>query len=100
MGRPRRSARRDHVGSARIAADAVGLSCGRGCGRHCARICAWAAHAQGAGMMRLVEMWRRIPRPALFVSVALVQAALIAAIVFDRASILRNGSEVMLSTRP
>jgi uncharacterized membrane-anchored protein len=51
-------------------------------------------------MHRLAEMLRRIPRVLVFATAALIQVALIAAMVFDRARILRDGSEIMLQTRP
>ena len=51
-------------------------------------------------MMRLLQSLKRVPRPVLFAIAGLIQGALIAAIVFDRASILREGTEVMLQTRP
>lgn len=42
----------------------------------------------------------RIPRWAFFASAALVQVALVALLVGDRASILGSGAEVVLQTRP
>jgi len=42
----------------------------------------------------------RIPRILLFAVAALVQVALIAMMVIDRARILRDGAEVTLATRP
>jgi uncharacterized membrane-anchored protein len=42
----------------------------------------------------------RVPRPVLFAVAALIQVVLIAAMVIDRASILREGKEVTLQTRP
>jgi len=42
----------------------------------------------------------RIPKIALFATAALIQVSLIAAMVVDRASILRTGTDVMLQTRP
>jgi len=51
-------------------------------------------------MMRALRWLERIPRPVLFATAGLIQVVLIAAIVFDRASILREGTEVMLQTRP
>lgn len=44
--------------------------------------------------------FNRIPKPLLFALAALVQAGLIALMVYDRASILREGTEVTLQTRP
>ena len=51
-------------------------------------------------MNALAQFWSRIPRLLLFALAALIQVALIAAMVFDRTRILREGSEVMLQTRP
>jgi uncharacterized membrane-anchored protein len=51
-------------------------------------------------MMRLAAIVDRIPRFALFTLAGLVQVALIALMVIDRASILRTGTEVTLQTRP
>jgi uncharacterized membrane-anchored protein len=42
----------------------------------------------------------RVPGPVLFAAAALIQVALIAAMVIDRAGILREGTEVTLQTRP
>ena len=42
----------------------------------------------------------RVPRPALFAIAAVIQLALIAAMVIDRASVLREGKEIALQTRP
>jgi uncharacterized membrane-anchored protein len=50
--------------------------------------------------MTLANIFRRIPRALLFVAAGLTQVALIAAMVFDRVGILRDGSEVTLQTRP
>jgi uncharacterized membrane-anchored protein len=50
-------------------------------------------------MIRLAAMIDRVPRVALFAAAALIQVALIALMVFDRARILREGTEVMLQTR-
>jgi uncharacterized membrane-anchored protein len=50
--------------------------------------------------MRLRHLLDRVPRAALFAVAGLVQVALIAAMVIDRASILRTGTEIMLQTRP
>jgi uncharacterized membrane-anchored protein len=50
--------------------------------------------------MKVGAMLRRIPRPLLFTTAALIQVALIAAMVIDRVRILREGSEVTLLTRP
>jgi uncharacterized membrane-anchored protein len=48
----------------------------------------------------LAERFGRIPKIVLFGAAALVQLALLAAMVIDRAQILRDGTEVMLQTRP
>jgi uncharacterized membrane-anchored protein len=51
-------------------------------------------------MEPLADVLRRIPRVLLFTAAALIQVALIAAMVYDRMQILRNGTEVKLLTRP
>lgn len=51
-------------------------------------------------MTALARLWSRIPHLLLFALAALIQVGLIAAMVVDRASVLRRGSEVMLQTRP
>jgi len=51
-------------------------------------------------MKRLADLLRRIPRVLLFTVAALIQVALIAAMVYDRMRILREGTEVKLATRP
>jgi uncharacterized membrane-anchored protein len=51
-------------------------------------------------MNRLRVALARVPRPALFAAAGLIQVALIAAMVIDRASILRQGTEITLDTRP
>jgi uncharacterized membrane-anchored protein len=51
-------------------------------------------------MTTLVALAARIPRTLLFTIVALIQVGLIAAMVYDRARILREGAEVTLQTRP
>jgi uncharacterized membrane-anchored protein len=48
----------------------------------------------------LADRFRRTPAIVLFGIAALIQCALIAAMVLDRAQILRGGAEVMLQTRP
>jgi uncharacterized membrane-anchored protein len=45
-------------------------------------------------------MWLRMPRAALYAAAALIQVAFIAAMVLDRAGILREGTEITLQTRP
>jgi uncharacterized membrane-anchored protein len=47
----------------------------------------------------LCAFWRRIPRPALFAAVGVLQVLAIGWMVFDRVQILRNGREVQLQTR-
>ena len=42
--------------------------------------------------------FERIPKIALFATAALIQVALLAAMIFDRAQILREGTEVTLQT--
>jgi uncharacterized membrane-anchored protein len=49
------------------------------------------------GFARVVAL---LPRPALFALVGVLQIGLIAAMVIDRAGILRQGAEVLLQTRP
>jgi uncharacterized membrane-anchored protein len=51
-------------------------------------------------MSGLANLVRRVPRVVLFILAGLVQVALIAAMVFDRVGILRDGREVSLQTRP
>jgi uncharacterized membrane-anchored protein len=51
-------------------------------------------------MNRLRLALQRVPRIALFAVAGLIQVALIAAMVIDRASILRQGTEITLDTRP
>lgn len=46
------------------------------------------------------QFFARIPKPVLFGIAILVQVALLAAMVFDRAGILREGKEITLQTRP
>src|SRR5690349_14892887 len=48
----------------------------------------------------LAERWHRIPKAALFGAAAAIQFALLAVMVFDRIQILRDGTEVILQTRP
>lgn len=48
----------------------------------------------------LAERFARIPKIVLFGAAALVQVALLGAMVVDRAGILREGTEVKLLTRP
>jgi uncharacterized membrane-anchored protein len=49
---------------------------------------------------RLADMIGRLPRVLLFAAAALVQIGLVAAMVFDRARILHDGTEVKLLARP
>jgi uncharacterized membrane-anchored protein len=51
-------------------------------------------------MTSLKDIIDRIPRVVLFAMAGLIQVALIALIVLDRAQILRTGTEVTLQTRP
>ncbi len=51
-------------------------------------------------MMRLAGVIDRIPRFMLFAAAGLIQVALVALLVVDRARILRQGKEVTLQTRP
>jgi len=51
-------------------------------------------------MNSLASLFARVPRPILFALAGLIQLGLIAAMVIDRASILREGTEVTLQTRP
>lgn len=51
-------------------------------------------------MTNLARLCARVPRPYLFALAALLQVGLIAAMVIDRASILREGTEVTLQPRP
>lgn len=51
-------------------------------------------------MNRLRHLLERLPRAALFAAAGLIQVALIAAMVIDRAGILRDGTEITLQTRP
>jgi uncharacterized membrane-anchored protein len=51
-------------------------------------------------MNGLVSLLARVPRPIWFALAGLIQLGLIAMMVIDRASILREGTEVTLQTRP
>lgn len=51
-------------------------------------------------MRGLIAIVGRVPRVLLFAAAGLIQVALIAVMVFDRVSILREGSEVKLKTQP
>lgn len=51
-------------------------------------------------MTALAGLFARVPRPLLFAVAGLLQVGLIAAMVIDRASILRQGTEVTLQPRP
>jgi len=48
----------------------------------------------------LIQLWRRVPKPALFGAAILVQCALLVLMLADRVQILRHGVEVTLQTRP
>ncbi|BAT61114.1 hypothetical protein GJW-30_1_03670 [Variibacter gotjawalensis] len=50
-------------------------------------------------MNALMATLRRVPRPLWFALAAIVQAGLVAAMVYDRVSILRTGKDVLLATR-
>ncbi len=49
---------------------------------------------------RLAQIMGGVPRVLLFVLAGLIQIAMIAFMVFDRARILRDGTEVILQARP
>ena len=51
-------------------------------------------------MNSLAGLFARVPRPIWFALAGLIQLALIAAMVVDRARVLRDGTEVTLQTRP
>lgn len=51
-------------------------------------------------MTRLASLYARVPRVVLFALAGAIQLALIAAMVIDRASVLRDGKEITLQTRP
>ncbi|HLQ94229.1 MAG TPA: GDYXXLXY domain-containing protein [Xanthobacteraceae bacterium] len=51
-------------------------------------------------MNGLLDFLGRIPKVLLFAAVAIIQVALIAMMVVDRARVLRDGTEVTLATRP
>ena len=51
-------------------------------------------------MTSLAALFARVPRFVLFAVAGLIQLALIAAMVIDRASILREGKEITLQTQP
>ena len=51
-------------------------------------------------MSTFATLTAAIPRVLLFAFAALIQVALIGVIVYDRAQVLREGSEVALQTRP
>ncbi|KRR08918.1 hypothetical protein CQ12_08080 [Bradyrhizobium jicamae] len=48
----------------------------------------------------LAALWSRIPKFVLFGVAALLQIALLAAMIVDRMQVLRDGTEVTLQTRP
>lgn len=48
----------------------------------------------------LAKRFARVPKIVLFSAAALIQIALLGAMVVDRVTILRDGTEVKLSTRP
>lgn len=51
-------------------------------------------------MMKLIALWQRIPKAALFGAAILLQCAILVLMVADRVQILREGTEVTLQTRP
>ena len=51
-------------------------------------------------MTSLIALFARVPRVVLFAVAGLIQLALIAAMVIDRAGVLRDGKEITLQTRP
>lgn len=51
-------------------------------------------------MSWVADLVGRIPRLLLFAAAGLIQVALIVVVVFDRARVLRDGTEVTLETRP
>lgn len=51
-------------------------------------------------MTSLASLYARVPRFALFAVAGFIQLALIAAMVIDRAGVLRDGKEIPLQTRP
>lgn len=53
-----------------------------------------------AAATSLAARFHRIPKPVLFGAAILIQIALLATMIVDRANILREGKEVTLRTRP
>jgi len=51
-------------------------------------------------MTSLIVLFARVPRVVLFAVAGFIQLALIAAMVIDRAGVLRDGKEITLQTRP
>ena len=51
-------------------------------------------------MTSLASLYARLPRVVLFAVAGFIQLALIAAMVIDRAGVLRDGKEITLQTRP
>jgi uncharacterized membrane-anchored protein len=51
-------------------------------------------------MKNLMDVLGRIPKVLLFAAVAVIQVAVIALMVVDRARVLRDGQEITLATRP
>jgi len=51
-------------------------------------------------MTSLASLYARVPRVVLFAVAGFIQLALIAAMVIDRAGVLRDGKEITLQTRP
>src|SRR3954464_3947791 len=91
----------DHLVGEGLASAPGRIPCG--CRHLHGRSCefAWTDVTQGAVAMKgLVDFLGRIPKVPLFAVVAIVQVALIAMMVVDRARVLRDGTEVTLATRP
>src|SRR4029078_8389557 len=96
--------RGDHLGGEGLAAAPFGLPRrGRRCRRRAVDRTQSPA-AEGSAMngffASFAERFARIPKMVLFGTAALIQVALLGAMVFDRVQILRGGTEVKLQTRP
>src|SRR5262249_44149984 len=93
--------RRDHLDGAGLATQTLAVPGDRRRGGDPAGAGARTSGAAGGGAMnRLRLALQRVPRTVLFAVAGLIQVALIAAMVIDRASILRQGTEITLNTRP
>src|SRR5262249_53695033 len=84
----------DHLGGEGLAAAPLGVPRHRRRRRGGDGPAAWTPHAQGGAAVT------RLPRFLLFALAALIQMGLIAAMVVDRARILRDGTDVTIQTRP